>query len=313
MSVADRLARPSLTKRLWTYQAERFPLAKSAILIAMFSAASINASALLSGRSLPDPVAYLVAFIVTLVIFFQLRACDEIKDLEDDRRYRPERPIPRGLVSLRLIIGIALGLGVAAAAATYLRHPALILPLALVWAWLALMTREFFAPDWLKARPLLYLVSHMAIMPLIDFFVTAFEWLPHVEPPPAGLALFLAMSFANGCVLEIGRKLWAPENERAGVETYSGLYGPGRAALMWAVWVTIAFALLCGVAFAVDAGRLSIAIGAVAYVWAIRTAFGYGRDPSQAAQKQMDALSGLWVFSCYALAGFAPLLTRSLS
>jgi hypothetical protein len=57
---------------------------------------------------------------------------------------------------------------------------------------------------WLKARPFLYLVSHMLIMPLIDLFVTATEWLTRAGSPPAGLWLFLLLSFANGCVLEIG-------------------------------------------------------------------------------------------------------------
>ncbi len=52
---------------------------------------------------------YGCAFLVTFGLFLQLRAADEVKDLEDDRRHRPERPIPRGLVSPRLIVGPALG------------------------------------------------------------------------------------------------------------------------------------------------------------------------------------------------------------
>ena len=64
-----------------------------------------------AGRSLfSNWSAYAVAFLVSLIIFIQLRACDEYKDGPDDRRYRPERPIPRGLVSLRLILGIGAGL-----------------------------------------------------------------------------------------------------------------------------------------------------------------------------------------------------------
>ena len=88
---------------------ERFPLGQTALLLAVFSAASINVSAHLAGRPLPG----IRTFARRLrwwrsIFFFQLRACDEIKDREDDRRYRPERPIPRGLVSLRLIVGLAL-------------------------------------------------------------------------------------------------------------------------------------------------------------------------------------------------------------
>jgi hypothetical protein len=62
-----------------------------------------------------------------LTFFFQLRACDEVKDAEDDRLYRPERAIPRGLVSLRLIVWLAMAAVpvVTAAAAAHDVHPAL--------------------------------------------------------------------------------------------------------------------------------------------------------------------------------------------
>src|SRR5580700_9637550 len=175
----------SIGRRLWIYQRERFPVLRTALLLAVFTAASINVSAHLAGRPLPGWGSYAVAFLVALTFFFQLRACDEIKDAEDDRRYRPERPIPRGLVSLRLIVGIGIAAVPIATAATAVLDLRLLGPLALVWLWLALMTAEFFVPAWLKARPFLYLVSHMLIMPLIDFFVTGCEWLKVGGGPPA--------------------------------------------------------------------------------------------------------------------------------
>ena len=44
--------------------------------------------------------------------------------------------------------------------------------LAVTWAYLAVMYKEFFVRDWLKRWPIVYMVSHMAIMPLIDLFAT---------------------------------------------------------------------------------------------------------------------------------------------
>jgi 4-hydroxybenzoate polyprenyltransferase len=295
----------SFAARLWIYQSERFPLLKTSVLLAVFTSASVNASAHLAERALPPIEAYLVAFFVTLVIFFQMRACDEFKDLDDDRRYRPERPIPRGLVRLQTIGLIAVGLGVVAAAVTGFHLPTLLLPLMLVWLWLGLMTAEFFAPEWLKARPLIYLVSHMAIMPLIDFFVTACEWLRHASAPAPALWLFLALSFANGCVLEIGRKLYAPENERAGFDTYSALYGPRAAATMWAGALTCAYALSIAVGAAMGVGIFVAIAGGVAYALAFSAALSYRRAPTPAAQNRMDQMAGLWVLICYGLAGFA--------
>ena len=309
MSVAaSEEASLPLLRRLWIYQAERFPLLKTAVLLAVFTAASISVSAHVGGRTLPGVANFAVAFVVTLVIFFQLRACDEVKDAEDDQRYRPERAVPRGLVSLRLVVGLGLaGVPLAMLAPAQFSY-VLLWPQLLVWLWLALMSAEFFAPEWLKARPFLYLISHMAIMPLIDLFVTACEWLPRAGFPPAGLWLFLALSFVNGCVLEIGRKLFAPENERPGVETYSALLGPRRAALAWATCAGLAFLLLLGVGSAVGSLRPVAWIGAVAFVATLACAARYAQKPTPAAQKVVDAMAGLWVLVCYGAAGFAPLL-----
>jgi 4-hydroxybenzoate polyprenyltransferase len=300
---------PPLLARLWVYQRERFPLGKTALLLAVFAAASVTVSANLAHRAVPGPMTYLVAWAVALIVFFQMRASDEVKDFEDDARFRPERPIPRGLVSLRLIVGLALALGFVAALLTASLDVWLLAPLAAVWIWLGLMNAEFFAPRWMKARPFLYLVSHMAIMPLIDLFLTATEWLPHGAPPP-GLGWFLGLSFANGCVLEIGRKVWAPENERVGVETYSLLLGPRKAALIWVAALAAAFALLVGVGFAANAAALVAGLGALAFVVAVVAAGRFLSDPRPAAQARIETFAGLWVFVCYAAGGFAPLLAR---
>jgi 4-hydroxybenzoate polyprenyltransferase len=294
---------------LWTYQKERFPLAKTAPLLAVFSAASIAVSAEMAGRPLPGPGAFLAGFVVALLLLFQMRVCDEWKDLDDDRRLRPDRPIPRGLISLRAVLTLGAASLPLAALAAWAWHPPVLWLLALVWVWLAAMTLEFGFPAWLKARPILYLVSHMAIMPLIDLLLTAMEWLPSGTPAP-GLVLFLALSFVNGCVLEIGRKLWSPEAEIAGVDSYSALWGPGWAAQVWSGCVAVSFALLMGVALVTGAFWITLTLGGAMALVCLASAASYASAPTPAAQKRMDTMAGLWVFACYALAGFAPLIVR---
>ncbi len=296
---------------LWTYQKERFPLAKTVPLLAVFSAASICVSAEMAGRHLPGWGAFAAGFAVAMLLFFQMRVCDEWKDLEDDRRLRPDRPIPRGLISLRAVLSLGLASLPLTAFAAWAWHPPLLWPLALVWLWLAAMTAEFGVADWLKARPVLYLISHMAIMPLIDLLLTAMEWLP-AGGPAFWLWLFLALSFVNGCVLEIGRKLWAPESEIAGVDSYSGLWGPRKGAAIWAGAVLASWALLVGVGAVTGALWVALGIGGAGVLFCLRAAMAYAAAPSIAAQKRLDTLAGLWVFLCYALAGFAPMVTRML-
>ncbi|MEH6835760.1 MULTISPECIES: UbiA family prenyltransferase [Falsihalocynthiibacter] len=294
---------------LWIYQKERFPLSKTGPLLAVFSAASICVSAELSGRPLPGVGAFVAGFLIAMMLFFQMRVCDEYKDLEDDLRYRPNRPIPRGLISLKTIVWMGVASMPITALAAWLWHPPVLWLLSLVWFWLAVMTVEFGMPAWLKARPILYLLSHMAIMPLIDLLLTSLEWMPNGKAA-LGLVLFLALSFVNGCVLEIGRKLWAPAREIVGVDTYSGLWGPAKAVLIWTACVGASFALLLGVGALTGVFWISFVLGGSGAALCLISAVAYAKSPTEKAEKRMDTLAGLWVFSCYAIAGFAPILMR---
>lgn len=300
-----------LFSRLWTYQAERFPLLKTALLVFFFTAATLCVSAKLGGRALPTWTSFAGVWISVFILFFIMRVADEFKDFETDSRYRPERAVPRGLVSLRLLGWLALGFACIAAVVTGLMSPKLLFPLGVVWVWLGLMTVEFFVPKWLKSRPLIYLVSHMAIMPLIDFYISAAEWLPGGDKPGLGLWLFYGLSFFNGCVLEFGRKIWAPENERQGVETYSSEYGPAKAVRAWAFMCAAAALLLLGVGY--QLGTLIWIVGPIilAIVVIVKLASDFAREPTAARQKWIDTLSGLWILAAYGLAGFVPLWVGS--
>ncbi|MBD3896532.1 UbiA family prenyltransferase [Halomonas sp. ML-15] len=297
-----------LAQRLWIYQRERFPILRTAVLVAAFSAASVNVSAFLAGRPLPAFAAYLVAFVVAFLVFMQLRVCDEVKDKEIDRRFRPALPVPRGLISLRVIVGLGLAAVPLAAISAALFELGLLWLLALVWLWLSLMTVEFFVPHWLRARPFFYVVSHMMIMPLLDLFVTGCEWLVAGGGPPQGLWLFLVLSFLNGCVLEVGRKIRAPDQEREGVDTYSALLGPGRATLLWCALVIVACGFLIAVGRAVGAMHLVGLVGLAGLAACLVAAALYLRSPTERAQRRVDSMAGLWVLACYGAAGFAPLV-----
>ena len=297
----------SLAARLWIYQSERFPLKKTAPLLAVFSAASICASATLSGRDLPGMGAFIAGFVVAMCIFFQMRVCDEVKDFADDLKYRPERAIPRGLVSMRAVVTLGLLTVPVAIATVWAWHPPALWLLALVWFWLTIMTFEFGVPKFLKARPVLYLHSHMIIMPLIDLFLTGMEWLPGGGASPH-LWLFLALSFVNGCVLEIGRKLWAPENEIEGVDSYSRLWGVKPAAMVWAVCLGVSFSLLCGIGFVTGTLVVVAFFGGLGVIAAAIRLRAYMYNATRKAQERMDQIAGLWTFLCYAVAGFIPLI-----
>ena len=296
-------------KRWVTYQRERFPLAAHAPLVAAFSASAVCFSSLVRGHvALPPPSTLVIAFVTALLFFFQLRVADEFKDLEDDTRYRPYRPVPRGLVTLR-----ELGwLGVIAAAiqlvlALWL-DPTIVWILALAWVYLALMTREFFAPAWLKRHPVVYMTSHMVILPLVDLYATACDWwVSGHHQLPRGLYWFLIVSYLNGLVIEIGRKVRLPGDEETGVETYSALWGTGGAIRAWMIAVLATAFAAWRAAARIGMAAPMLVLLALLVAGCIVVSLRVVRSHASGRGKAIELMSGVWTIFMYVGLGAAPL------
>ncbi len=304
--------RPGFAGRWWAYQRERFPVVAHGLLIAAFSFSAVSYSALCRGAGGVGWQSALVAFANSFLAFLQLRIADEFKDAEEDRQHRPYRPVPRGLVTLRGLGTLGALTAAAQLALALWLEPRLLMLLGLAWIYLALMSREFFAREWLKARPVTYLWTHMLIMPLIDFYATGCDWLvAGGAAPPAGLGAFLGVSFFNGVVIEFGRKLRAPADEEAGVGTYTALWGRPVAVGCW--WA----ALLATATMAALAAKHIRFGGAVTTVLLIGlTAAGWVgsrflREPTSAHAKPFEIVSGLWTLTIYLSLGVFPLLERN--
>jgi 4-hydroxybenzoate polyprenyltransferase len=291
------------------YQRERFPLMAHGPLVAAFSASAVCFSSLIRGSAvLPSAGSLMVAFVTSLLFFLQLRIADEFKDYEDDARYRPYRPVPRGLVSLRELAWVGAGAAVIQLALAIALEPSLVWLLAIAWIYLALMTREFYAARWLKRHPIVYLTSHMLILPLVDLYATATDWwVAGLRQPPAGLYWFLIVSYLNGIVIEIGRKTRAPADEEHGVETYSALWGTGGAVRAWL------FAVLLTAAAAWQASvRIGTEVPTVVLLAALAVGCGVSavrlvRHTAPGSGKSIELMSGVWTVLMYIGLGAAPL------
>lgn len=201
------------------------------------------------------------AVISTLILFFQLRVADEFKDFDIDSKYRSHRPVPSGLVTLAELRRLA-WLGAAIQFYVAVSIDIGLLPvLLIVWLYMGLMTKEFFVPEWLKKTPSVYLLSHMLVMPLIAFYVSAFDWLCDCREMPTGLGWLLLLSFGCGLVLELGRKIKTPGAERQGVETYSALWGTGVSVSIWAASVVMAVVAYSRAAELITGSTLYVSIG----------------------------------------------------
>jgi 4-hydroxybenzoate polyprenyltransferase len=297
-----------------TYQRERFPIAGHGPLVAAFSASAVGYSALIrSGDTVPPLRSFVVAFVTSLIFFLQLRIADEFKDFEDDSRYRPYRPVPRGLVTLRELAWIgAAGAVVQLALALWL-EPANTWLLVAAWIYLALMTREFFAPAWLKRHPVVYMASHMLILPLVDLYATACDWgVAGLRLPPDGLYWFLVVSYLNGIVVEIGRKTRVPADEETGVETYSALWGTRGAAGAWVLAVGLTAAAAARAAHEVGTTGPMLALLAVLGAACVIAARRVTTRSESGTGKVLELMAGAWTVCMYLGLGAAPLVMAAV-
>jgi len=178
------------------------------------------------------------------------------------------------------------------------------------WAYLALMTREFFVRDWIRERPITYLWTHMLILPLTDFYATACDWQGARVTPPAGLFWFIAVSFFNGVTLELGRKIRAPGDEEEGVRTYSHLWGYRQATLVWLATMLITAG--CALAASERIGFLrseATTLGVLMAV-AVLLAGQFVATPVTARSRWLNHFSGIWTLVLYLSLGVVPLLWK---
>ena len=291
------------------YQRERFPLAAHTPLVAAFSASAVCYSALVRGAASPPPWrSFVAAFVTSLVFFLQLRIADEFKDFDEDARHRPYRPVPRGLVTLAELARIGVAGAILQLAIALWLEPANTWLLGATWIYLALMTREFFGPAWLKRHPVVYMASHMAILPLVDLYATACDWgVAGLRRPPNGLYWFLIVSYLNGIVVEIGRKTRAPADEEPGVETYSVLWGTRGAAGAWigAVVLTAAAAWRAARQIGTDPQMLVLLVCLVVACGATAAYMASRQRPKSG--RAIEAMSAAWTILMYLGLGAAPL------
>jgi 4-hydroxybenzoate polyprenyltransferase len=292
-------------ERLWIYQRERFPLAAMGALAGLLACSSTFYSALARGAPLPGVGLVAAAAASAFLVFLQMRVLDEFKDAEDDARFRPYRPVPRGLVSLRELGWLLAGASAAEVAIALAVDARLLWLLAALWGYLALMAIEFFARDWLRQRAFAYLASHNPFGALIALYAAAFDWLPRGGAADPALALFALAVFFNTALLEIGRKIRAPQDEEHGVATYSAVWGRGSATFAWCGSLGLTAAAGWAAAHATGHGSTFAWLMVPVVVLAAVTARRYLVEPQTRRARAIEGLSGIASLVLYA--GLGPL------
>ena len=270
-------------KNFKIYLNERFPLGKNSFFVLIFTLSGYIYAGLLYNSKIIKSILskevnrvplfwdkeidkvpmiwykLLPLFIIIFMFFFQLRITDEFKDYEEDLKYRPYRPVQRGIISLKALGKIGISTVIIQIILAHVINPKLIYFMLLVWIYMFLMTKEFFIKNWLTERILIYALSHVVIMIFITliilkgtgyileshFLETLYLSLERYEKNIfIGLIPLFALNYLNGIVLEIGRKTRKANEEEYGVQTYSKLWGRKKAVFILCILYAIEYILV---------------------------------------------------------------------
>lgn len=298
----------SFIKRFWIYQKERFPFFAYGLMVLTFTFSAMSYSKILRHETNFSWHILLFGALTSFGFFFLLRLFDEFKDADDDAKYRPYRAVPRGLVSFKELIIIITVIIFAQSILNFVFLPKMLWIFALVIIYMFIMAKEFFISSWLRVHPIAYLVSHMMVMPVMDFYTTGLDWNNASTQLPHGLTIFLVVTFLNGVVIEIGRKIRAKEAEEFGVETYSVLWGSKKATYIWlsVLFVTFIFANIA--CFYAGFGKFSFMFLASFVVICSIPAMKFLKNQEQKTAEKIELAAGIWTLGMYLSLGGVPML-----
>ena len=275
----------SFVKRFFIYLKERFPLGAYgiyvlAIVLATFkivnnlngkftvfhSAKPLDSTGtapayVISSYGIANPIIFytiIPMFIFAFLIFFMVRISDEFKDFKEDSKYRPYRPVPRGLISLRTL-GILFVISLLIQIAIQFICKGSIFAFLLVFFVFGLLTLDFFMPKFLSKHKIISLVFDELLMPFLVVYISTLTLLEVYPSGGQGITnvaedfkyiindkpyiIFLLFTYFGSWIMEVARKIRCKECEENGVKTYTAVFGIKKATLFLSVIETIIFAL----------------------------------------------------------------------
>jgi 4-hydroxybenzoate polyprenyltransferase len=233
-------------RRLLRFGLERFNPLSHFVMITLFVACHFFAARLGEHAVVRSIGAIVALSIGTAAFFFKLRVYDEIKDYEVDRKFKPTRPLARGLVTIAELKRVIVACIIVELAAFGLVSQQAACAIAVAIVYSLLMYKEFFIGPILRPHLTTYAVTHTFVSAILSLTLLStlhgrFFW-----QETRGAFLF---AFANWClfnIFEFGRKTYATSEERPGIDSYSSIFGRyGAAALSVAMAAITAAVVPC--------------------------------------------------------------------
>ena len=223
----------SLMYRFYKYQIERFPFAiliftTFSIVLGSFVIVLKDFNLLLQNLDL-----LIIGTIICLLYTFHIRVLDEIKDNSFDNEFHKERPVQRGLISLKelkLIDKIFLLAQIFLLIFINSITPIIFWISTLLYSQIA--KQEFFLKNMIRNNFMIYNLLNLLQMFFLQMFLYSLL-LKSIEWTNPFLYVHFIYVLGKIFLVEVGRKLKVKKLENKGKDTYSARYGIKNASFLY--------------------------------------------------------------------------------
>ncbi len=283
-------------KKYYQYSIERFKLSQfGALSLILALCSGIATQTYLFGKII-DLWGIFVTFFALFLFLLRLRFFDEFKDHEHDCEHYQDRPVPRGLITLKeitvatwIVIGSEIMLGM------YQGWNSMMF-FIIMFCYSALMFKEFFVPKWLKTHFTAYILSHEIILiPLYWYLFSLNGFLPNQIETPFFWYL-IGFLFCQFFLLEIARKMRPKELEIPSKDTYTAQYGIVGASIIVSslAFATLIFQFLTE-NYLVSNSFISCGISLLIFILFLFNVIKFTEKPTQKTAKNVFGTSILFV------------------
>jgi hypothetical protein len=309
-----------MISRWWVYQQEQFPVFRNGLLVGILSLASVSHAVLLRSRGLEGlaitPLTFtgtvLIATISLFLFFLQIQVVREFWGVDKASRYKLSRPVAEGLISLKELGLLAIASGSIQLGLSLSLSGSLLMPLVLLWGYVGLSFRRFFADRWPKPFPLVHAVAYIAAVPLACFYATACYWMQSSIGTPAGLEWFLVAGALSSLTVVISSSIQSSNDANQEMRPLFVRWGRPVTIRVWLglIWLTTLATLVSGMyiqlTLPIALLLLLLLTGAVFVAWRFLV-----RPTSQWARR-LEVVSQLWLFLMALVLGPFALLVKAM-
>ena len=297
----------NLAVRFYQYQKERFPfvLLIFTTLSVVLSSAAIVVGPNESFSQFLWPI--IIGTITCLFFMFNIRVFDDYKDKSFDTKFHANRPVQRGLISLKELSSI----NIISMLLQFVVNLFVSIT-ALLWWLLALCYSliaryEFFCKDFIKKRFILYNLMNLMQMFFLQIYLYAL-----IEPQFSFKDPLIFVHFifvlSNAVILEIARKLKPKRDESKGLDTYSGRYGVKKSALIYAGSYIVTYGLFLYIMVNVAYSSLIALLSVLFFILIIYSTMYYVRKQTKLSTKILEGVAILFYLAMHLLIMGAALL-----